>query len=429
MNLANLKHAAELRLHQSLSPKGIARVRDRRLARMVAWAAENVPWYRRLLADSGVHPSEVRTMADLRRLPVTRREHVQGTSDLVAEGIDSSECVVRHTGGSTGRPLPILTRRADLEYEALVWLRTWFRLGLRATDVQATIKDPEDQLRSAERTWFQRIGLLRVEYLDIYRPAHELLDDLGRIAPDVLRAPPSMLEAITREMESRRRRGGWTPRVVFTTSEQLNRRSREVLQDRFAAPVHECYGATEAGCIAWRCPRCGRYHLNSDTVIVEVLDSAGRPVADGEVGEIVVTNLFSKAMPFLRYGLGDVGRVDRSAACRLSNEPLAIRDLLGRTVDRLVTPTGGIVSPYQFMPDEIEGIVEYQIVQDQPGNIRILVVPSPSFRPEKLAAACREYEEDLEHRCRVAFETVETIPTEPGQEFRRVVSRVADQGR
>ena len=420
--------AAELRVNRSLPQSALAAVRDRKLATMVGWAAKHVPWYRRLWAEAGIQPSGIRTVSDLRRLPVTRREHVQGTSDLVAEGVATADCAVRHTGGSTGRPLAILTRWTDLEYEALGWLRTWLRLGLRPTDLQAAIKDPDDTFRAGRRSWFQRFGLLRIEYLDIYRPPHRLLDDLARISPDVVRAPPSTLEAISREMEERPRRGGWTPRIVFTTSEQLNRRSREILQDRFAAPVHECYGATEAGCIGWRCPRCGRYHINSDTVIVEVLDSDGNPVPDGGVGEIVITNLFSKAMPFIRYGLGDVARVDRGARCRLSNEPQSLRDLLGRTVDRIVTPAGGIVSPYHFMPDEIEGIVEYQIVQDQPGTIRILVVPSTSFRPERLAAACREYEKEVGHHCRVAFETVDAIPVAPGEEFRRVVSRVTERG-
>ncbi len=426
MSLDNLISGAGLRVSRSLPTPLVSRLRDRKLAAMVKWAAERVPWYRRLLADAAVHPSEIRSFDDLRRIPVTRREHIQGTSDLVATGVESADCAVRHTGGSTGRPLAVLTRRKDLEYEALVWLRTWFRLGLRASDLQATIKDPEDVFRSERRSWFQRVGLLRISYLDIYRRPHDLLDELVRLSPDVLRAPPSMLEAISCEMEGRVRRGGWSPRLVFTTSEQLNRRSREILQDRFAAPVHECYGATEAGCIAWRCPRCGRYHINSDTVAVEVLDSEGNPVADGEAGEITITNLFSKAMPFIRYGLGDVGKVDRSAVCPLSNEPLAIRDLLGRTVDRIITPSGGIMSPYQFMPDEIDGIIEYQIVQEAPGRIRLLVVPTSGFLPERLAEACREYERDMDHRCRVAFETVDVIPTAPGKEFRRVVSRMAE---
>jgi hypothetical protein len=76
------------------------------------------------------------------------------------------------------------------------------------------------------------------------------------------------------------------------------------------------------------------------------------------------------------------------------------------------------------MPDEIEGIVEYQIVQERPDEIRLLVVPGLDFRAERLEAVCREYERDVGHRCRVAYETVEAIPVVPGRKFRRVVSRV-----
>ena len=80
------------------------------------------------------------------------------------------------------------------------------------------------------------------------------------------------------------------------------------------------------------------------------------------------------------------------------------------------------------MPDEIEGIVEYQIIQEKADEVRILVVPAADFRAERMKKACREYQHDLDDCCRVDFEAVDAIPLAAGEKFRRVVSRVEDAG-
>jgi phenylacetate-CoA ligase len=143
------------------------------------------------------------------------------------------------------------------------------------------------------------------------------------------------------------------PRLVFTTSERLDEETRTALAAAFAAPIRDLYGATEAGCIGWRCPRCDAYHVNSDTVLVEVLRK-GAPSRPGDPGEVVVTNLFSRTMPFVRYALGDLAVL--GFPCPDAPGCVTLHSLQGRSFGPRVGVDGSALSPYRFMPDEIEGI-------------------------------------------------------------------------
>ncbi len=419
--LHGYRSATRLRLHQA-----------RKLRQIVRHAYHHVPFYRRLYDEVGLHPDDISGPEVLRHLPIVRREDIQSApaEDLLARGVDRETCVVRRSGGSTGRPLTIVTRREDLAYETLGWLRTWFRLGLKPTDLQVTIKDLEYLTNGNDVRWFQRLGLLRVKYLSQYEPLSRLVQTLVRLRPDVLRAAPSNLKALAREIEFMSADPGIGPRLVFTTSETLTPSTRAQLQGIFRAPVFDLYGATEAGCIAWQCPKCSSYHVNSDYVVLEVIDH-GEPVGPGQTGEVVVTNLFSCAMPFIRYSLGDVCELQENNSCEGTRGSPTIRRLLGRTLDQITLANGRIVPPDAFTLDSIDGIVEYQVIHERidPDTdlLRFRLVRSKALRMEVLEAERREYEAWLGQHCRISIEFVESIPLDPAEKFRRVVSKVATE--
>jgi phenylacetate-CoA ligase len=224
------------------------------------------------------------------------------------------------------------------------------------------------------------------------------------LEPDVLRGPPSILAAIASELASSRPPSRL--RLVFTAGERLEAETREHLEAVLGVPVHDLYGATEAGCIAWRCPACEAYHVNSDTVLVEVLNN-GRPAHREETGAVVITNLFARTMPFIRYQLGDLARLGPS--CPEAPGAVTLRSLDGRTSAPLIGAHGTRLSPYTFMPDEIEGIAEYRVIQERPDLVRVLVVPGAGFQTDALERARQKYQQRLGTRCRIEFELRESL--------------------
>lgn len=416
------RNAFDLAWGGSLRGDALQRDRMRKLRTMLRHAVAHVPFYRELYAAAGVRAEELGTPADLARLPVLRREDVD-TSRLVAWGTDLSACVTRRTGGSTGRPLDLVTHRDDFQAEAMGWIRTWRHLGMRWRDRHVSLKEPGDTYHEGRYRWFQRLGYLTVTHFDLYRDPAELAKEVVPLAPDVLRGPPSALDALAHAVDA----GALRPRLVFATGERLAPNVRRRLREAFGPEPHDCYGATECGCLAWRCPRCGDFHVNADRAIVEIVDDAGNPVPAGASGSVLVTNLFSRAMPILRYALGD--RARRAASdCPEGRGAESIAALEGRTVERIVLPNGRVASPYEFMPDELPGIRASAAVQVAPGEVRLLIVPEPGFREERIASFCRQSEEDLERALRVTYELLDALPGTPAERLRRVAAGQAGPG-
>lgn len=286
---------------------------------------------------------------------------------------------------------------------------------MRWRDRHVALKEPGDTYHEGKDRWFQRLGFLRVTHFDLYRDPAEVAKEIEPLAPDVLRGPPSALDGLAHVLAPGRLR----PRLVFTTGERLAPKVRARLREAFGVEPHDCYGATECGCLGWRCPRCGCFHVNADRAIVEVTDDDGRPVPDGESGNVLVTNLFSRAMPILRYALGDRAR-HAAPDCPHARGAESIGALEGRTVELIRLPNGRIASPYELMPDELPGIRASAAVQAGPDELRILVVPDPGFSEERMRRFCDEAVECLDRTMRVTYELVDALPGTPAERLRRV---------
>src|SRR5262249_8028755 len=135
---------------------------------------------------------------------------------------------------------------------------------------------------------------------------------------------------------------GYRPRGIITSAMVLHNWQRRVIEEVFACRVTNRYGCEEVSLIACECERHEGLHVNADNLLVEVLRD-GRPAAPGEPGSVVVTDLSNRAMPLLRYQVGDVAvATDRLCPCG-RGLPLLER-IEGREADYVVTPSGRLIS-------------------------------------------------------------------------------------
>ena len=110
---------------------------------------------------------------------------------------------------------------------------------------------------------------------------------------------------------------------------------KKLMERQFGIPIINEYGASELGIIAFQNPK-GDWHINSETLFVEILDENNQPVADGTEGKIVVTSLYNKAHPFIRYDIGDMGIFDEKSTPKNK----ILKNLTGRTNDIAILPSG-----------------------------------------------------------------------------------------
>ena len=219
---------------------------------------------------------------------------------------------------------------------------------------------------------------------------------------------------------------GWRPpgalKAVFTTAEMLFDFQRTLIQETLDTRVAVEYGARDAGLMANECPR-GGLHVAAEGIILEI-DGAG---PDG-LGEIVTTNLYSTAMPIIRYRTGDLGELDPTP-CPCGRTLPCLKRLEGRRIDFLVTPDGRIMHPQAvvFVLREVPSIREFQILQETLERLVVRIVPADGFSETTRDGILAKVRRVVGDGVTVEVELTDAIAPSASGKHRFVVSKVADE--
>lgn len=216
-------------------------------------------------------------------------------------------------------------------------------------------------------------------------------------------------------------------RVVSTTGEALYPHQRQLLTEVFGVPVSNEYGSRDAGLIALETPE-EQLAINSETILLEVLDANGQAVADGQIGEACITHLCSEAQPFLRYRTGDVVR--RSTESDRAGRGLEILgEVQGRKTDFVVRADGTVMHALAviYVLRDIHGVGSFKLIQHQAREIEVLVVPADGWG-ETARAAVRSGLTQRLGELHLEIKEVSEIPVEGSGKHRYVVSHVTLPG-
>ena len=153
-----------------------------------------------------------------------------------------------------------------------------------------------------------------------------------------------------------------TLKVCMVTSEMLFEEDKILLEKQFGIPIVNEYGASELDLIAFENPQ-DEWQVNSETLFVEILDDNNKAVPNGTAGRIVITSLFNKAHPFIRYDIGDIGILDEKSTLQ---KPI-LKKLIGRTNDVAILPSGKKSPGLTFY------YVTKSIIEDD-GNVKEFVI-------------------------------------------------------
>ena len=290
-------------------------IQSSRLQRLVERASTNVPFYGRLFRDCGLRAEDIRSPSDLRKIPITTKEQLQsaGRGEITSRRLDLSRCVAVSTSGATGIPLRLYFTRTDWSRLNMNWLRPLLAHGVKPWQRRFEITGPHNI--SLRKRWYNRLGLWDRRALSIFEAPERWVEAYRSFRPDVLAGYSGSLRLLADHV-MREGISDIAPKFVFGVSDLADEDFRARIERAFQRRFVDLYGAAESSCIAWECPDCRGYHINSDALIVEFLKKDGQPAPPGTPGRIVITNLFSQALPIIRYDLGDVGvRADQEPTC------------------------------------------------------------------------------------------------------------------
>ena len=153
-----------------------------------------------------------------------------------------------------------------------------------------------------------------------------------------------------------------TLRVCIVTSEMLFDDDKLLMETQFGIPIVNEYGASELDLIAFQNQK-NEWQVNAETLFVEILDENNQPVPYGTEGKIVITSLFNRAHPFIRYEIGDTGILDEKSTLK---KPI-LKKLMGRTNDVALLPSGKKAPGLTFY------YITKSIIQDD-GNVKEFII-------------------------------------------------------
>jgi phenylacetate-coenzyme A ligase PaaK-like adenylate-forming protein len=226
-------------------------------------------------------------------------------------------------------------------------------------------------------------------------PVAEMVNELNAFRPVWLSAYPSIAALLAEEQQAGRL--SIAPRVVLVSSEQCTPAMRGRITSTWGVQPFNTYATTESSVIAVECEQHTGLHVFEDLVIVEVVDGDGRPVPDGEQGNrILVTNLFNRVQPIIRYELTDLVTM-APGTCSCGRQTCRIASIDGRNDDimRLRDLTGRLVPvhPNHFAEaiESVAGIHSYQVTERSDGiDIEVVCPPGDAHTiTEAIAARVR----------------------------------------
>jgi phenylacetate-CoA ligase len=419
-----IRTSLAFRRNPGASPAELKEFQDAQLRRLVCHAYDAVPFYRKLFDRHRLHPRHIRGTVDLDLIPTVTKQalRAQLPRNVVASGLDPSQLLTVRTSGSSGEPFVIRRTWTEQSLQYLLQLRAFGSLGVRLGDRMATVglvrppnpSDPKVIGRALHAT-----GLKQTLKIDGFQDPADIVAQLETYRPDVITGMPGMLCRVADHLLAQQERKV-KPRLLIVGGEVLTPVMRRRLAEGFTAPVRETYASHEFPLLGWECARGGEFHTCDDGVILEVLHE-GRPVKEGERGEVVATNLHAYAMPFIRYRLGDIAtRGEHHPTCSVPFS--SIRSIQGRMIDYFPLPDGRVIHPYQILYSFIGGrdswIRQYQLLQEREDRIVLRVQPAQTPDPEHVAALMKSVLSLLGPQVEFRVQLVDDIPLEESGKFR-----------
>ncbi len=402
-----------------------------RLKKLLHHANDNVPYYHRIFKKIDFKPEYVKSINDLNKLPILTKEIVnKNFNDLYARNYPNEKFILSRTGGSTAAPMRFYT---DNKWEACnmgAAFRSWSWAGYNLGDKMAYVwSAPQDVQESKRYLAKIRNLMLRTIWLDAFTLTEENMNKyitaLTRFKPKVINTYSSVIYTFA-EYINNMGIDSIKPEAILTTSDMLYDYKRKSIEKAFNCEVFDYYSGRDTSLQAAECQEHFGYHLSIENAVVEFMKE-NEHVSPGETGNLIITDLCNYAMPFIRYDIGDLGAPsDEKCPCG-RNLPI-MKSLKGRTYDYILTSDGrllaGIFFHHILVHHEIQGIKEFQIIQETKEKIIVFIVKNEKENTEDINRFIALIKENVGEKVDVEPRFVPTIQLSPTGKLMHVISKL-----
>ena len=332
---------------------------------------ENVPYYRKKMEEAGVTPDDIKSTADLPKLPFLTKDDLRDAYPYDLMALPLKECVrIQSTSGTTGRRVVDFYTHNDID--------KWENGCARA--IVAAGGDDEDVVQVSYGYGLftggpglnggsHKVGCLTLPMSSGNTDRQlQFMTDLGAT---ILCCTPSYASYLAESINERNIKDKIKLKAGIFGAEAWSEEMRHDIEERLGIKAYDIYGLTEleGPGVAFECAEQNGMHICEDYFIPEIVDpDTLEPVPDGEIGELVFTSFAKEAFPLIRYRTKDITYITREK-CKCGRTHARIHRLMGRTDDML------IIKGVNVYPSQVEEVLikhgmpsNYQLVVDRVNN-------------------------------------------------------------
>ncbi len=345
---------------------------------------QNNVFYRQRFLDAGLQIQDLRTIEDIRNLPILTKKEVRDQQGaMISKGYSQEKLLHFKTGGSTGKALDLYLTEECSEFRNACARRHDRWAGWEPGEpIGAVWGNPKLSVTLKEK--LQHYLIQPFIYLDTISVSSASVKEFAikwqKVKPTLLYGHAHSLFLLAQYL---RDIGSYEikPKGILSTSMMLLTHERELIEKVFSCKVKDRYGCEEVSLIGCECEKHTGLHMNIEHLVIEFIKDDGKYAFSGEPGRIIVTDLMNFAMPLVRYEVEDVG-VPLDTKCSCGRGLPLMGKVAGRVADFLVCKNGDKVAGISLIENtltKMAGIDQMQIIQNSINEMVLNIVPGRGF--------------------------------------------------
>lgn len=392
--------------------------------KIVTYHIQNNPFYRKLIGSKNYSWEDIPVM--------TKSDLQQPLENRLSKGFNQKNIYINKTSGSSGTPFVFAK---DKFCHALTWAKIIDSFGSLGIDFNSSLQarfygiplNPKGYYKERIKDYFS--NRYRFPVFDLSEEKlNEVLNKFETKKFNYINGYTSSIVLFAKFLKGKNiilNQVCPTLEYCIVTSEMLFNDDKALMEATFGVPVINEYGASELDLIAFTDYQ-DEFIVNSETLLVEILDENNQTVPYGSSGRIVITSLYNKAQPMIRYDIGDIGILSKASTYK---KPV-LEKLIGRTNDLITLPSGKTLAGLTFyyvtksIVSDNGNVKEFMIEQTKIDTFKIKYVSNRELFPKekiKIEKAIIKY---LENDLTIVFEREISLKRSNSGKLKQFVSMV-----
>lgn len=431
---------------QRYTSKQMENYRDKVFRKIIKYAY-SVPLYHNKYKKVGVHPNDIRGIKDITKLPfISKKDIIENfPNNVIPLDYNKNKAQVVCTSGSTGKPVSLYYDFSTVAKGIGTIVREFqiFNLNWRKSrSVHIGNFSPNKADYAGEKLLLTKAdSVIRLKnrlMMNCFDPMKDIIKKLDEFQPDFIMSYPSTYQQI-----AYLKKNGYgtklNPKILFVGGYVLDEYTRYYVEEAFGCRMFNVYASAESSTdIAFECIK-GNWHIHHDFFHIEVIDENMDVIDFGKKGHVVLTRMFGKGTPFIRYtGMDDWVTLEPECKCECGlRTPIIKTGVEGRISSSVILPDGRFYPAASFailsvMLNDLktQKVKQFQIVQKKIDEIDILLVIDDNLRDEKpsidfiMEKAKDIYQKKVGPDVKICVKEVRDIKSVPGKPSPIVISNV-----